>query len=344
MKLSFKDLYVQTSELIKKSESIMIISHINPDGDSVGASLALYKYLFLKGNTVSIAVPSEIPAFLKWLEGSEELIVGEFDKEKAISKLQNADLIFCVDFNSTERTGVLSEALKSSAAIKIMIDHHPDPVRSEFHCIISTVETSSTSELVYDFIVSMGDKFLINKAMAECIYAGIITDTGSLSYSCNYVSTYHILAELLDLGIDGAEIHNRVYNTYTEDRLRLLGHCLNDRLVVMHEFNAAFIYLTKEDLNRFNYKVGDTEDVVNMPLSIKGINLSAFFTERDGYIRISLRSKGDFSVNDFVRKYFSGGGHKNAAGANSYLSMQESIAVFRSAVEENKTRIMASTG
>lgn len=344
MKLSFTDLYLQASELIKRAEIIMIISHINPDGDSVGASLALYKYLSLKGKTVSIAVPSEIPRFLKWLEGTDDLIVGEFEKERAISNLKNADLILCIDFNSTERTGVLSEALQSSAAIKIMIDHHPDPVRPEFQCIISTVETSSTSELVYDFIVAIGDKSFINKAMAECIYTGIITDTGSLSYSCNNVTTYQILAELLDLGIDGAEIHNNVYNTYTEDRLRLLGHCLNDRLVVMHEYNAAYIYLTNEDLNRFNFKVGDTEDVVNMPLSIKGINLSAFFTERDGYIRISLRSKGDFSVNDFVRKHFSGGGHKNAAGANSYVSMNETIAIFKSAVEEMKTQIKASAG
>lgn len=334
--------YSSTLQLISQSEKISIISHINPDGDSIGATLALYIYLSKKGLKVQVIAPSAIPGFLKWMPEISDIIIGNRQKEKAETILQSSDLIICVDFNSTNRAGKLSDVLKNSKAKKILIDHHPNPVVEEFDSIISKTETSSTSELVYDFIVFSGDNNLIDKNIASCIYTGIITDTGSLSYNCNHVSSYHAVADLLSLGIDGASIHDKIYNENTEDRIRLLGHCLKNRMVVNTDLSFAYIYLTTDDLNQFNYRIGDTEDVVNIPLSIKGIHLSALFTEREEHIRLSLRSKGEFSVNDFVRKYFEGGGHKNAAGANSYVSMEKTIEIFEDAVLANKELIINS--
>lgn len=334
--------YSKAKQLISQSKKISIVSHINPDGDCIGASLALYIYLLKKGYNVQVTAPSVVPGFLKWMPDIADIIIGSRHQENAGKILLEADLIICVDFNSTSRAGKLSDALKKSPGKKILIDHHPDPVTDEFDCLISKTETSSTSELIYDFIVYSGDKGLIDSAIASCIYTGIITDTGSLSYNCNHVSSYHAVGELLSLGIDGASIHDKIYNDNTENRIRLLGHCLKNRMVVKTALSFAYIYLTTDDLNQFNYQVGDTEDVVNVPLSIKGINLSALFTEREGHIRLSLRSKGEFSVNDFVRKYFEGGGHKNAAGANSYLSMEKTIEIFEEAVHTYKEEIIKS--
>jgi len=277
------------------------------------------------------------------MPGIDNVLIGDNQLEQASKALSESDLIFCVDFNAVKRAGSLSKALENSKAKRILIDHHPEPQSDEFVCMISTSETSSTSELIYQFIVENGDSSLIDKGIASCLYTGIITDTGSFSYNCNHISSYQAIAALLATGIDGAVIHNNIYSNNSEDRIRLLGHCLRNRLVVHPELAAAYIYLTKDDLTEFRYRVGDTEDVVNIPLSISGINLSALFTERDGHIRLSLRSKGEFSVNDFVRKIFDGGGHKNAAGANSYVSMEKTIEIFTEEARLNKEAIFNST-
>ena len=208
--------------------------------------------------------------------------------------------------------------------------------------MFSVIETSSTAELVYDFITSCGDEVLIDHDIAACIYAGIITDTGSFSYSCNYEKTYLVTADLFRKGIDGEHIHRLVYDTYSEERLRLLGYSISEKLVVLREFNTAYIYLSKDDLDRFNYQIGDTEDVVNYALSIDGINLAALFSERNGIVRVSLRSKGNFPVNDIARKYFNGGGHINAAGADSYSSLEETVRTFVEMLPEYKEKLELS--
>jgi phosphoesterase RecJ-like protein len=313
--------------LINTPRKILITTHTNPDGDAIGSSLAMYGYLKKKGHTVSVVIPDPDPAFLDWMPFHSSILVFRNQQESCLAAIENAEVIFCLDYNGLGRLSNAEEPVRKAKAIKILIDHHRDPA-PDFDHILSMIETSSTSELVYDFIAGCGDADLIDPDIAACIYAGIITDTGSFSYSCNYEKTYLITADLYRKGIDGEHIHRLVYDTYSEGRLRLLGYSISEKLVVLHEFHTAYIYLSKEDLDRFNYRIGDTEDVVNYALSVAGINLAALFSERDGVVRISLRSKGNFSVNDIARKYFNGGGHVNAAGANSYVSLEETVRIF----------------
>lgn len=300
---------------------------MNPDGDAIGSSLAMYGYLIKKGHEVSVMIPDPDPGFLQWLPFHSSIMVFREEEKRCLAAIENAELIFCLDYNSLGRVSKAEIPVRNSKAKKILIDHHRDPAK-DFDFMLSVIETSSTCELVYNFIDDCGDKALIDKDIASCIYTGIITDTGSFSYSCNYERTYLITADLYRRGIDGEHIHRLVYDTYSEGRLRLLGYAISEKLVVLHEYHTAYIYLSKEDLDRFDYRVGDTEDIVNYGLSVEGINLAALFSERDGVVRISLRSKGNFSVNDIAHKYFNGGGHVNAAGANSYLSLEETVRIF----------------
>ena len=314
-------------DLLAIPRKIVITTHMNPDGDAIGSSLALFGYLAGKGHEVSVVIPDPDPAFLHWMPFHSSILVFREQKELCTVKIAGAEIIFCVDFNGLGRLNEAEDSVRHSAAKKILIDHHTNP-ENDFDLIISQVKVSSTSELIYDFIVSGGDTARITKDIAACIYTGIITDTGSFSYSCNYEKTYLVTADLYKRGIDGEHIHRLVYDTYSENRLRLLGHSISNKLVVLTEFHTAYIFLSKEDLDRFNYQVGDTEDIVNYGLSIDGINLAALFSERNGVVRISLRSKGNFSVNDIARKYYNGGGHVNAAGANSYVSLEETVKIF----------------
>lgn len=314
-------------ELFKESQNFVILSHTNPDGDAVGSSLALYMILKQHFSNVYTILPNNFPSFLSWMPKSEEIRIFGGDEEACINLMNEADIIFCLDFNHPDRVNTLTDLLKSAKAKKVLIDHHilPD---STFDFIYSDTSVSSTAELLYEFICELGYKSNINKEIAECIYVGICTDTGSFSFSCNNRETYIITADLIDKGVDAAEIHNLVYDTFSEDRMRLLGFCLSKKMKVINEFSTSYIYITKEEMNEFNYQVGDTEGLVNFALAINGINFAAIFLEKDGYIRCSFRSKGDFSVNDFSRNHFSGGGHKNAAGGNSYESMDETIKKF----------------
>jgi bifunctional oligoribonuclease and PAP phosphatase NrnA len=306
---------------------IVIITHVNPDGDAIGSSLGLYNVLVQEKHRVTVITPNEYPSFLAWMPACNRILVDEMDHAKVSQVLADAELIFCLDFNGLNRMAGIGEAYTRSKAIKILIDHHLEPSHFTDHSI-SIAETSSTSELIYDLVVELGKKHLINKAVAECLYVGIATDTGSFSYACNHAKTFEITAELIKLGIDGEHIHRLVYDTYSEDRMRLLGYCLSEKLKVLPQYKTAYISLTKEDLAKFNYKVGDTEGVVNYALSIDGVTMAALFMERDENIKVSMRSKGNASVNDICRKYYEGGGHHNAAGGNSYVSMVETLAVF----------------
>ncbi len=314
-------------ELIENPKRIVIITHANPDGDAIGSSLALYSILIQEKHHVSVITPNEFPSFLAWMPYSSNIMVNKHNKKKVSEEIKNADIIFCLDFNDVRRMEGIEEDYLKSGAVKIMIDHHILPAVYTDYAITNT-GTSSTSELIYDLITGLNKKHLINKAAAECLYVGIVTDTGSFSYSCNYEKTYLIIAEFFKMGIDGEYIHRLVYDTYSEDRMRLLGYCLSEKLKVFYKYHTAYISLTKEDMAKFNYKIGDTEGVVNYGLSIEGIDMAALFMERDGYIKISFRSKGSVSVNDIAMKYYSGGGHHNAAGGNSYLNMKETLAEF----------------
>lgn len=320
--------------LSDKSLKVVIISHVNPDGDAIGSSLALYQYFKnISFENVEVVIPNMHPSFLTWVPYNDRIITATKQNSPATRLLKNADLIFCVDFNDLERTDQLTSSIRNSKAVRVLIDHHPDP-KPEFDIMFSHTATSSTSELVYDLIVAMGHKDLLNKDIAACLYAGIITDTGSLSYGCNYPKTYYIIAHLMELGIDGELIHRQIYDTYSEDRMRLLGFSLSDRLVVLHACKTAYIHLSAQDLKNFNYKEGDTEGVVNYALSIQGIELAAIFIEKKGVVKISLRSKGDINVNNLARSYFNGGGHKNAAGGRSKKSIEDTIEYFKSIITE----------
>ncbi len=331
--------FSKVKELLNKQANIIITSHLNPDGDAIGSSLAMYNFLLQKNHNISVITPNEYPAFLAWMPNSDKILIYEHQQEKALELLNNADIVFCLDFNSIQRAEKFSEPLKNSGAIKILIDHHT-PSEDNFDYIISTVKTSSASELVYDFIVDLGEKHLINKSIAECIYVGIVTDTGSFSYLCNYEKTYLIIAELIKLGVDCEHIHRLVYDTFSENRLRLLGYCLSEKLKVLDEFHTAYIYLSIDDLKKFNYQVGDTEDVVNYALSIKNVNFAVIFIERKKLIRLSFRSKGEFLVNEFAKKHFEGGGHKNAAGGNSYLSLEQTVKKFEELLPQYRKQLI----
>jgi bifunctional oligoribonuclease and PAP phosphatase NrnA len=331
--ISFNQLCLENSDfekisaLLKAPRKILITSHANPDGDAIGASLALYGYLIKKNHEVKVMIPDPDPEFLHWMPFHDRLLVFDLNQDQCIESIEEAELIFSVDYNGLGRLNNAAEYVRKAKAARILIDHHEQPDQ-DFDLKISVTKTSSTSELIYDFIAACGDEDIIDRDIAECIYTGIITDTGSFSYACNYEKTYLITAALHKTGIDGEHIHRLVYDTYSENRLRLLGHAISEKLVVLPGYNAAYISLSKADLERFDYQIGDTEGVVNYALSIKDINLAALFTEREGHVKVSLRSKGDFSVNEIARKFFNGGGHANAAGANYYFSLEETVMTF----------------
>ena len=322
--MSLKE-FEEISKLLSTPTRIVVTSHYNPDGDAVGSALATYHILKLAGHQVEVILPNAFPDFLKWIPGSEDVIIYVQEKEKAEQAFQSAPIIFCLDYNAPNRVDSMEKALVSAQGIKVLIDHHPDPDTQAFQYLYSDVSASSTAELVFKFVEAAGLKKFINVDAAKGLYAGIITDTGSFSFSCNSPAVYRIMAELVELGIDAEQLHRLIYDNFSESRIRLLGSALSEKLLVLPEFHTAFISFSKDDLKRFNYKTGDTEGIVNYPLSIREINLSIMMTERDDLIRLSFRSKGNFPANQIARDYFEGGGHKNAAGGNSHLSMEETM-------------------
>ncbi|HET6244938.1 MAG: bifunctional oligoribonuclease/PAP phosphatase NrnA [Bacteroidetes bacterium] len=330
----------KVSATLSIPRNIVIVTHKNPDGDAIGSSLALYNYLQIKGHHVTVITPNDYPDFLKWLNGNNKVINFETKAKKAKEIISKANVVFCLDFNSLKRIDELGEVIGISDAIKIIIDHHLEP--EDFADVtISDTFASSTAQMVYEFIVAMGDKDIINKAIADAIYLGIMTDTGSFRFSSVTALTHHVIAHLIEAGADNSMVHEKVYDTNTESRLKLLGYCLSEKLKVFEEFHTALITLTKDELQRFNYKKGDTEGFVNYPLSIEGIKMTAFFTEGEEYIRISFRSKGDFSVNELSKNHFNGGGHGNAAGGMSELTMDETVLKFISLLPQYRNALQS---
>ncbi len=311
-------------KFISRHNKSVLLAHKNPDGDTIGSVLGIYFYLAMKGHEVSIIVPNDYPEFYAWMPGIEKMIVYEKERNTVKKALKEASLIFCLDFNASNRTGNMAGLLQKAEAVKIMIDHHPEP-SDEFDLYFSNTAASSTGEIVFELINALGDSSLVNKEIAVCLYTAIMTDTGSFSYSCNDARTYEIVARLISAGVDVSLVHRLVYDTFTENRLRLLGYSLSEKMTVWNELRVAVITLDKDDLNKFDYRVGDTEGLVNYPLSMKNINVSVLITEKEGAFRLSFRSKGDFPVNVVAKEYFDGGGHKNAAGGNSYTTLNETM-------------------
>ena len=311
-------------------QQVSIIVHTHPDGDAIGSALGFQAILKNIGFTrIHVLAPNAYPSFLHWMPGHEEVIIATEQPHEAEHVISQADILFCLDFNGFSRAEQLENHLLNSKAVKIMIDHHPQP-EDGFDLVFSDTTASSTAEMVYEVLAATGMEDFINLDAAQCLYAGIVTDTGSFSFSCNNPRTYEITAELVRKGVDGAALQRLIYNTYSLNRMRLLGYSLAESLTVYHEHHAASISLSKADLKRFNHRDGDTEGFVNYALSIKDIRLAALFIEKDDHTKVSLRSAGDLDVNVLARKYYKGGGHKNASGGKSMMDMESTLKQFES--------------
>jgi phosphoesterase RecJ-like protein len=317
-------------KLLKAHNNIVIITHISPDGDALGSALGLYWFLTELEKEVTVVVPNPFPNFLKWLEGSERIVIYTEDKPAAEQVVREAELIFYLDFNTLNRIDGLKTAALDAPAAKILIDHHPKP---DLLCNvkISHPEVSSTSELIFRFICRLKMFQKLTKTAAECIYTGMMTDTGNFSFNSQSPEIYSIIHELLLLGINKDEIYNKVYNTYSADRMRLMGYALSKKMKIYPEQKAAVISLTLSELEQFNYQVGDSEGFVNIPLSIENIEISVFVRQDKDKIKISFRSQGNFPVNKMAED-FNGGGHLNAAGGESYLPITKMLEKIEEAV------------
>ena len=326
-------------ELLSTPKKIVITPHKNPDGDAVGSVLALWHYLSHYDHEATVIVPNDFPTFLKWMPGVENIILFDKDKELAAKLIDEAEIIFTLDFNDLSRIGGMQEYFLKADAKFIMIDHHQEP-KPYATVEYSDVSMSSTCEMVYNFIEFLGDRNLITSDMASCLYAGILTDTGSFKFNSTTGRTHRVVADLIDKGADNSRIHNLIFDTYSADRLYLLGRALNN-LVILKEYNTVYISLTRKDLEEFNFKKGDTEGFVNYGLSLDGICFAAIFIENgeDDFIKISFRSEGSFSVNEFARTHFNGGGHTNAAGGRSDLSLSDTITKFVSLLDQYKNQL-----
>lgn len=315
-------------ELLATPKNIVIVAHKNPDGDAIGSTIALYHYLKKYNHNATVMMPNDYPDFLKWIPGNDSILIYDFDTEACETQINAADIIFTLDFNAFHRTGNIESVLANSEALKIMIDHHQAPDNYATY-MFSDVSMSSTAEMIYHFIDMLGDTNKIDSIIATCIYVGIMTDTGSFRFPTTTGKTHQIIANLIEKGANNAEIHRNVYDTNSYERLQLLG-CALSNLKVIPESRTAYITLSQKELNKFNYKKGDTEGVVNYGLSLKNIVFAAIFIEdkQEGIIKISFRSKGNFSVNEFSRAHFNGGGHTNAAGGRSETSLKTTIEKF----------------
>jgi len=330
----------ELKKLLATPQKIVITTHHKPDGDAMGSSLGLYAYLIQKGHHVKVITPTDYPYFLHWLPNNADVIIYTDAKEQADQHVADAALVFCLDFNTLSRINELGEVIRNAAAYKIMIDHHLDPEDFDDYRHWS-INACAAAQLVYDFIVNeLKDEGMMNKDIATCLYTGIMTDSGSFRFASANSTVYRIAADLIDAGAEHWRIHQLVYDNATENRLRFLGNCLTNKLEILRDSNTAIIAVTAEELKRFNIVTGDTEGIVNYALSVNGIKLAAFIIERADKVKLSLRSTGDFPANEICKKYFNGGGHRNAAGGYSDLGLENTIAYFKSLLPEYKTQLL----
>lgn len=317
----------QVSDLIDRHDNIVIVCHVSPDGDAIGASLGLWHFLNALDKSVTVVVPDAMPDNLLFLKGTKDILVHEKYPEFAEETVSKADLIFCLDFNALKRLDKLAKAVELSDAKKVMIDHHLNP-ESFCDVTISHPEISSTSELIFRLICRMGMFDLLSVNCGNAIYVGMMTDTGNFTYNSNKAEIYFIIGELVKKGINKDALYDRIFNTNSADKVKLNGYAIAEKMKVYAQHRAAMITLSLHELNRFHYRKGDTEGLVNVPLSIDRIVFSVFFREDTDFIKVSLRSKGDFPVNKIAAEYFNGGGHLNASGGEFFGTMEEAMACF----------------
>ncbi len=328
----------ELDSLIRQARNILLICHINPDGDAIGSQLAFYHYLRSIGKEAGMISPNFLQEFLKWMDGSEKITVFIKEREKSIRMIREADLIILLDFNQPGRLGEAMDYVIKSGARKVIIDHHLNP--GDFaDLLISDPSKCSTAELVDELICEMNGHAPVSKSYAEALYVGIITDTGNFEYGNFTGNTFRTVADIFDTGIDKVKIYNMIYNNFSADRMRLQGLALNGRMVILPELRSAYMYLSKQDLKDYNNVKGDTEGFVNMPLSIKDVVFSTLFIEKDGFVKLSFRSKGSFPVNEFAARYFSGGGHLNASGGEYSGTLDDTISYFLKVLEENRKEL-----
>ncbi|MBQ5753225.1 MAG: bifunctional oligoribonuclease/PAP phosphatase NrnA [Alistipes sp.] len=321
--------------LLNGSKRVAILSHTNPDGDALGSSLALAEVLRTKGHTVNCIVPNRYPYYLKWIPDLEQTLVHSLDEEHRCEQIiAEAELIICADMSALSRLEGLSAVIAANTSAKrVLIDHHLSPEEG-FDVMFSFPEASSTAFVVYNLLEALYGKEVFTQKIATQLYVGMITDTGNFAFSALTPELFRAVATLCETGIDIPTIYNNVYNSFTEGRARLFGYVINRKMKTLNKGTVAYMSLTEEEMRRFWFQQGDNEGFVNYPLTIKKMRMSAMFTEQHGFIRVSLRSRGEVDVNTFARRYFNGGGHKNAAGGKSFTSMDETIRHYIASVEE----------
>ena len=326
-------------ELIEIPKDVVITTHQKPDADALGSSLGLAAYLTKKGHRVHVISPTDYPEFLHWMQGHQEVIIYNEGNEKRSERLvKEADIVFCLDFSNLHRIDALGNSIREATAIKVVIDHHLEPEDFADYLLWST-EAAATAELLFGLIVDIGDQALIDKDIAECLYAGIMTDTGSFKHPNTTQNIFRVSAELMGHGADPARVAKLIYDNNSVDRLKFIGFTLSERLKIIPEYKTAYFVISTDDLKRFDSKNGDTEGLVNYALSIKDIKLAAIIIARADEVKLSFRSIGDFSVNELARTHFNGGGHKNASGGKSDLSLQETVAKFESVLKEYRDQL-----
>jgi bifunctional oligoribonuclease and PAP phosphatase NrnA len=322
--------------LLTTPANIVITTHQKPDGDAMGSSLGLFHFLKQFGHNVTVISPTNWASFLDWMPGRELVIDFEKNKEKSAGLITAADFLFCLDFNILHRTKNMEKLLEAAPGKRILIDHHEQPQTEVFAYGVSIPAKSSTCEMVYDFIMGSGHGDKITLEGAQCLYTGLMTDTGSFRFPAATASVHTMVAHLKNLGLKHTPIHDFIYDSSLENRLRFTGFVLLNRMEVFYEYNTALIAVSKQDLIKFDIKTGDTEGLVNLPLSIQGIKMAACVIDRDEERKWSFRSKGNIDVNTFARTYFEGGGHFNAAGGRSSASLAETVETFKLAIEQQK--------
>jgi len=328
------------NKLLNQPCKIVITTHHKPDGDAMGSSLGLYNYLVQQGHHTQVIAPSDYPEFLTWMPGNSEVMVYTEQKEKSAQLIADAEVIFCLDFNNLSRINEMGELVRQSSAVKVMIDHHLEPEDFDDYRYWD-INACAAAQLVYNFIAEeLQRPNLINADVATCLYTGIMTDSASFRLPKTTAAVHRIVAHLIEAGAVNWHIHELVYSNSSENRLRFLGHCLANKLDVLPEYNTAIISVTREEMNRYDTITGDTEGIVNYALAITGIRLAAFIVEQSDLVKLSLRSKGEFPANEICKKYFKGGGHRNAAGGQSEATLEQTIEKFKQILPEYKTLLI----
>ena len=331
---------IQTVEFFDKFDDILLtpkcfvlVCHVNPDGDALGSMLAMAEFLRLKGHTVKMVCPNVFPDFLAWMPGATEILIFEREDESCKAAIAEAEAIVMLDFNNLSRSAVLHNEIGKTRCPRILVDHHIDPELDHITCYYSETKVSSASEIVAEIILHYGEQF-ITEGVATNLIVGIMTDTGCFSHSIYHPRTFDLMSKLVGKSMSYKLIHEMVYDSFTEGRLRLLGYAIGQKMEVLKDYAVAIISLSINEMERFGFQPGDTEGIVNFPLSMKKIKMAVLITERQDQIRLSFRSKGSFSVNDLANKHYKGGGHVNAAGGSTSLSLDATVVHLKSILHE----------